>query len=96
MDSGRGTIATVNSTRSSSSSRGRPMPAFPMKNVQSQISEDEEQFDYSGDDGGQMPPWSGGGQVPRAQRHPPPSPPVRDRDGSVYTFSALIFKSSFV
>lgn len=81
MDSGRGTIATVNSTRSSTSSRGHPMPAFPIAKVQTQISEDEEQ---SGHSGGQGHPWSQGGQ-----RQPPPSPPVRERDRSVHVLRVL-------
>ncbi|XP_076446054.1 serine/threonine-protein kinase PLK4-like isoform X2 [Babylonia areolata] len=69
MDSGRGTIATVSSTRSSSSSRRHPMPAFP-------IQEDEELSGCSGDDGAQSRQWPGGGH-----RHAhPPSPPVRDRE----------------
>lgn len=84
MDSGRGTIATVNSTRSSTSSRGRPMPAFPIAKVQSQISEDEEQSGHSGRDRGQGHPWSQGGQ-----RQPPPSPPVRERDRSVHILRVL-------
>lgn len=84
MDSGRGTIATVTSTRSSTSSRGRPMPAFPIAKVQSQICEDEEQSGHSGRDGAQGHPWSQGGQ-----RQPPPSPPVRERDGSVHGLHVL-------
>lgn len=86
MDSGRGTMATVMSGRSGLSSSRKPMPAFPIKELKSQIMEDEERYGngyYSNiSDSGSY--TSGGhqqllGGQSAHQRHPP-SPPVRLRD----------------
>ncbi|XP_041359491.1 serine/threonine-protein kinase PLK4-like isoform X2 [Gigantopelta aegis] len=80
MDSGRGTMATVLSGRSAVSTRGKPFPAFPIRDVQSQISEDDERVLgsqwYTGSDTGS---YTGYGTTSSQQRHPP-SPPVRLRD----------------
>jgi len=83
IDSGRGTMTTITSSRSVSQPKPRPFPAFPIK---SQITEDEESglsnskkyedkevynvFARKG-----LPPTSSTPQM----RHPP-SPPVRLRD----------------
>ncbi|KAK7496406.1 hypothetical protein BaRGS_00012328 [Batillaria attramentaria] len=82
IDSGRGTIATVASTRSSASTQPRPLPAFPIKELQSQISEDEEGSRCSGDGEKGSYQWSGSShsRTHHSQRIPP-SPPVRERDG---------------
>ncbi|KAL8584489.1 hypothetical protein ACOMHN_016810 [Nucella lapillus] len=80
MDSGRGTIATVSSTRSSSSgSRPQPMPAFPLKDLRGPQSWEGQELPSTrpaDSAGAQSRQWPGGGH-----RHPPPqSPPVRERD----------------
>lgn len=80
IDSGRGTIATVASSRSST--QARPVPAFPIKELQSQISEDDEGSRCSGDgERGSSLQWSGSGHsVSRPGHRVPPSPPIRERD----------------
>ncbi|OWF53904.1 serine/threonine-protein kinase PLK4-like isoform X2 [Mizuhopecten yessoensis] len=81
IDSGRGTMATISSSRVSSHPKPRPFPAFPLG---SQISEDEESLEAAKKQGAEqnevffprkgVPPPSN-----PILRHPP-SPPVRLRD----------------
>ena len=86
MDSGRGTMATVLSGRSAISTRGKPFPAFPIRDLHSQISEDDERVLnsqwYTGSDPGS---YTGHGSTSSQQRHPP-SPPVRLRDRYINCF----------
>ena len=88
MDSGRGTMATLNSvsSRASNPSKPRPFPAFP---IESQITEDEEHHfskKYTSTSQEEKEPFNLFGQRGGApvnsnphMRHPP-SPPVRLRD----------------
>ncbi|KAK3099608.1 hypothetical protein FSP39_006997 [Pinctada imbricata] len=94
IDSGRGTMATLNSvsSRSSTQSKPRPFPAFP---VESQITEDEEQVfskkypvreekeSYNVFNQRGAPPNSN-----PLMRHPP-SPPVRLRDSEKEAYNRV-------
>ncbi|XP_069130395.1 serine/threonine-protein kinase PLK4-like isoform X3 [Argopecten irradians] len=81
IDSGRGTMATISSSRMSSHPKPRPFPAFPLE---SQISENEESLANAKKLGSEQTDmfFSKKGAAPSSNpvlRHPP-SPPVRLRD----------------
>lgn len=78
MDSGHGTMPIMGCARPSISARGHILPAFPIKKLKSQISEDDEQSKCS-INGGECHKWSGSNCSHQSQRHLP-SPPVREKE----------------
>ncbi|XP_060073337.1 serine/threonine-protein kinase PLK4-like isoform X2 [Ylistrum balloti] len=81
IDSGRGTMATISSSRISSHPKPRPFPAFPLE---SQISEDEEGLVNGKNQGSEQTemffPRKGAPPPSNPVLRHPPSPPVRLRD----------------